>query len=316
MDTEKEVAELLATSPSRLKQLASSPKSYTHMALPKRRGGTRTISVPVAELARVQKRILARVLCRVRPAPCACGFIPGRSIVTGARAHVGHAVVVNLDIRDFFPSIRLPRVVQAYLELGHGDGAARLLALLCTERCVHGRNLPQGACTSPMLSNAVCRRLDQQLADLCTRSGFTYSRYADDLSFSGDEPARVGGMLHAVKQILRTEGFEPHPDKTRVMKRDQRQSVTGLTVNDRPNVSRRERRRLRAMLHNAARDGAEAPRQAQLTGKVAYVTMVDQVRAARWWAAVDALRGDGERPAFAPEEARPDLAWLDELLES
>jgi len=142
--------------------------------------------------------------------------------------------------------------------------------------------LPQGACTSPAITNLVCRRLDRRLAALSVRYGFAYSRYADDLTFSRERGDGVGGLLAAVRSILLAEGFVEHPKKTHVMRRGRRQEVTGVTVNTKTGVSREYVRRLRAILHNAARHGLASQNRdghphfaAYLRGCVAWVSMVD-----------------------------------------
>jgi retron-type reverse transcriptase len=176
---------------------------------------------------------------------------------------------------------------------------ATVLALLCTEptrakaelagKVYHvalgERFLPQGACTSPAITNLLCRRLDKRLSGLAQKAGFAYTRYADDLTFSGDDVKEVGRLLRAVRNVLQTEGFTEHEKKTRVMRSGRRQEVTGLVVNTRPAVPRDEVRQLRAILHNAARSGLEAQNrdevpsfEAHLRGRVAYVSMIDKAR--------------------------------------
>jgi hypothetical protein len=199
-------------------------------------------------------------------------------------------------MKDFFPSITFRRVKGLFRRLGYNEPVAILLALLCTEPprvaaelggkvysiALSSRSLPQGACTSPAITNALCHRLDRRLTGLAARHGFTYTRYADDLTFSGDDVSAVGRLLKSIRSITGNEGFIEHPEKTRVMRRGGRQEVTGVTVNDRAAVSRREVRELRAILHNAARFGLESQNRnahpdfaAFLRGRVAYVTMVD-----------------------------------------
>jgi retron-type reverse transcriptase len=161
------------------------------------------------------------------------------------------------------------------------------------------RVLPQGACTSPAVTNLLCRKMDRRLTGLGKRHGFTYTRYADDLTFSGDNGNAVGRLLRSVRSILTAEGFTEHPRKTKVMRRARRQEVTGLTVNDRPKASRQELRELRAVLHNAAVHGLEPQNRAgrpdfaaYLRGRVEFVCMVDPGRAAVWREALGkALRG-------------------------
>jgi retron-type reverse transcriptase len=287
---------------------------YHRYEIAKKTGGVRCISAPKPALAAAQRWVLDRILRRLEPEPQAHGFVPGRSIVTNAAPHAGKAVVVNLDVKEFFPSITFRRVKGLFHALGYGEHVATLLALLCTEpprvpavldgKTYHvalgSRVLPQGACTSPAITNALCRRLDRRLDGLARHLGFTYTRYADDLTFSGDAPRAVGRLLRSVRAIVGAEGLVEHPRKTRVMRRGGRQEVTGLTVNERPSVSRKELRTLRAILHNAARFGLESQNRdgrpdfaAHLRGRVEYACMVDPRRAAELRASLtQAIGGD------------------------
>ncbi|CAB5681962.1 Retron-type reverse transcriptase [Delftia tsuruhatensis] len=245
---------------------------YHSFTLPKKTGGQRLISAPMPRLKRAQYWVLDNILAKVPAHDAAHGFLAGRSIVSNAAPHAGHDVVINLDVKDFFPSIAFGRIKGVFRQLGYGEAMATLLALLCSENRAQAwqvdgeklfvggkareRVLPQGAPTSPMLTNLLCRRLDRRLLGLARQLGFTYTRYADDLTFSASGQAaqdHVGRLLGRVRWILRDEGFTPHPDKERVMRRGRRQEVTGLVVNgEQPGVSRETRRRLRAALHRAA----------------------------------------------------------------
>ena len=205
-----------------------------------------------------------------------------------------------MDLKEFFPSITFRRVKGLFQKLGYSQHVATVLGLLCTEpprvaaeldgKVYHvalgQRVLPQGASTSPAITNAICRRLDRRLTALAARHGYTFTRYADDLTFSGDDPRPVGRLLRSVRSILETEGLTEHPRKTKVMRRSRRQEVTGLTVNVRPTVSRKDIRELRAILHNAAKHGLASQNReshpdfaAYLTGRVEFVCMVDPTRA-------------------------------------
>jgi retron-type reverse transcriptase len=286
---------------------------YHRYEIAKKTGGMRCISAPKPALARAQRWIFDQILRRLEPEPQAHGFVPGRSIVTNAAPHAGKLVVLNLDLKDFFPSITFRRVKGLFHALGYSEHIATVLALLCTEpprvpveldgKTYHialgSRVLPQGACTSPAITNALCRRLDRRLDGLARRHGFTYTRYADDLTISGDASRAVGRVLRSIRAIVAAEGLTEHPRKTRVMRRGGRQEVTGLTVNDRPSISRKELRTLRATLHNAARSGLESQNRegrpdfaAHLRGRVEYACMVDPRRAPELRAALArALRG-------------------------
>ena len=225
----------------------------------------------------------------------------GRSIATNARVHAGARVIVKLDIRGFYPTVTMRRVKGLLRRAGLGEQVATVMALLATESpreevVTHGkthyvalgpRSLPQGAPTSPSITNALCLRLDCRLSGLARKLGCRYTRYADDLTFSwhGDARAQVGALLRAAGQIVRAEGFEVHAKKTRVMRAGARQKVTGLVVNrapaDRPaaRVPRATQRKLRAAIRNRelGRQG-EGETLEQLKGMAAFVMMTDRAR--------------------------------------
>jgi hypothetical protein len=224
----------------------------THM-LERKDKPPRRIDEPVPILKFVQRRILDRVLMQATPHDAAHGFIRGRSIFTNAKQHTGRRVVVCMDLREFFHSISFPRVTGMYMRLGFERSTASKLAALC---CCQGR-LPQGASTSPMITNLICRRMDARLHGLLEKCGGRYTRYADDLTFSGDE--RVLSVLPMVRRIVREEGFATAPEKFRIQRRGSRQKVTGLVVNDRVTVPRPVRRLLRAMVHRCAADPTGDP---------------------------------------------------------
>ncbi|MFF9552660.1 reverse transcriptase domain-containing protein [Methylobacterium fujisawaense] len=249
----------------------SAVSHYRCFTIPKKAGGLRRISAPMPRLKRAQYWILDALLAHVPVHGAAHGFVPGRSIVTNAAAHVGRDVVVNLDLKDFFPSLDYRRIKGKFRGLGYAEPVATVLALLCTEPDVDAveidgarlyaargpRRLPQGAPTSPALTNLVCTRLDARLSGLAASLGFTYTRYADDLTFSasGAAAGKVGALLKYIHAIVAGEGFTVHPDKTRVMRRGRHQEVTGLTVNERVGVPRETLRRFRALLHGLDRHG-------------------------------------------------------------
>ncbi len=287
---------------------------YVRFTVPKKSGGTRTLSAPHALTKTVQSWVLQNILGKVAVHPAAHGFVPGRSTVTNASAHVGRRLVVNCDLTDFFPTITFARVKGLIAQLGYSPAVAVILALLCTEsprrqvnyagRVLHVatglRALPQGAPSSPALSNLVSRRMDSRLAGLAGKLGWTYSRYADDLSFSTDQTdAKVAYLLACVRHIAGDEGFAVNERKTRVLRPQARQEVTGVVVNKRPGVPRRLVRRVRAILNNARHDGLAAQaRRGQtnierwLEGTIAYIHMVNPAQAAPLRQAFAQLRND------------------------
>lgn len=283
--------------------------------VPKRSGGTRVLAAPKPEIAAAQARILETILAPLPLDDAAHGFVPGRSTVTNARPHRGRDLVINLDLQDFFPSVTFPRVRGVFRSFGYSPAIATILALLCTECprraltydgrayqvAVGPRALPQGACTSPALSNLVARKLDRRLRGLAAKHGLTYTRYADDLTFSADAPQRseLGMTLARLRHVIEDEGFALNPKKVRVQRKGGRQTVTGIVVNEATKLGlpRDEVRRLRAILHAAKTTGLEAQNrgrhpdfQAHLAGKIAYLAMVDPERAKPLRAALEACR--------------------------
>lgn len=246
---------------------------YREFYIPKRSGGRRRISAPRTGTYKYMLHALNLLLGSLyTPLSSAMGFAPGRSIVTGAEKHVGQHYVFNTDLRDFFPSVRRARVKARLLlpPFGFTEEVAIAVAGLCTVRVdAPGDDgqparpiyvLPQGAPTSPLLTNAVCDRLDRRLSGLARRCGANYTRYADDITFSSPHNLYAEGSTFRTElaRILAVEGFEMNEAKTRVQRSGQRQEVTGLVVNRRVNVCRHYVRSLRAVLHVWRRYGYDA----------------------------------------------------------
>lgn len=286
---------------------------YVYFEVPKRSGGKRLLSAPHALLKATQRKVLELILSKVPTEPEAHGFVPGRSTVTNATPHCGQGVVLNLDLKDFFPTVHFRRVRGLFKSIGYSPAAATVLALLCTEAprrrvklsgveswvAVGDRCLPQGAPTSPALANLVSRKLDRRLRGRLGKKGWVYTRYADDLSFSKKSFTRGElGFLHAsIRHVITDEGFALNPKKGRALGRGGRQEVTGIVVNVRPGIARDEVRRLRAILHQARKTGLEAQNREKhlafrsyLEGKIAYVRMVDPVKGLKLKAALDELK--------------------------
>jgi retron-type reverse transcriptase len=321
LSTPADLAGVLGLRIPRLRWLAfhtpvASRTHYVQFTVPKKSGGLRTLSAPHKSLAGAQRWILENILAKLPCDAAAHGFLAGKSILSNAQPHVGKSVVVNVDLEDFFPSITFQRVRSVFQRVGYSGAVATILGLLCTEcprrtvqyqgKSYHvatsPRGLPQGTCTSPGLSNQVARRLDRRLTGLAKKLGLTYTRYADDLTFSGAlpiirknkpdavEPSAeatdedkdgIGYLLARIRHIAEAERFRINEKKSRVLRRGTAQLVTGLVVNDKPTVRRKEIRRLRAILHRARREGLEAQNRerrpdfrAWLEGKIAYIGMV------------------------------------------
>jgi RNA-directed DNA polymerase len=285
---------------------------YHRWTVPKRSGGERLISAPKPELKRAQTWVARNITEHLPVSGAAHGFLAGRSTLTNATVHAGARVVVKFDVRDFYPTVSLPRVKGLFRKAGYGEQVATVLALLTTESPreaieLHGRthyvatgprSLPQGAPTSPSITNALCLRLDARLIGLATKLGFRYTRYADDLTFSFHGPGRipVARLRKAVPEIVAAEGFVIHPDKTRVMRSGARQRVTGLIVNTAPSeapiarVPRKLVRELRAAIRNRelGKPGRGESLE-QLRGWAAYVHMCDPAKGRAFMQRLDKL---------------------------
>jgi RNA-directed DNA polymerase len=265
----------------------------------------RLIEAPKPRLRAIQRQLLDQVLGLIPVHERAHGFVPGRGVHTFAASHAGQAVLVSMDLRAFFSSITAARVYAVFRQAGYPEPVAHTLTALTTTRTpapvlrdapdatraalLRQPHLPQGAPTSPALANLCAFRLDRRLTGLADRFGLHYSRYADDLAFSGDLGAeRVRDLIGYVRGIAAEEGFRTHPDKTRVRGQGDRQLLAGLVVNNRPAVPREDYDTLRAILHDAGRHGlAEANRDghadfaAHLAGRVAWMAHHHPTRAGK-----------------------------------
>lgn len=264
------LARLLKVQPKNLAYIIYKVKDedrYTTFEIPKKRGGTRMITAPDDRLKTIQSRLAKELLKAYPDRHCVHGFAKGKSIRSNAQCHLHKRWVVNIDLKDFFPSIHFGRVVGVLKAkpFSFSDRLAREIANIC---CCN-KTLPQGAPTSPIISNFVCWRLDNQLYKLARSCKCVYSRYADDITFSTglkELPPEIGivkdGTLQLsplLQSIIEGNCFELNPDKIRYAKSNNRQEVTGLIVNSsRTNVRRTYIRRFRAILHSCENYGLEA----------------------------------------------------------
>ncbi|SMQ71561.1 reverse transcriptase family protein [Agreia sp. VKM Ac-1783] len=326
-----ELADFLEVSPSQLDWLTDTahwnrrtPRgrlhhySYDWLLRPGRT--PRLLEVPTPRMRRVQRRVLGDILSRLPLNDAAHGFVPGRSAATGAAAHVGAETVITLDLRNFFARVPARRVFSVFRQAGYPEAVAHALTGLCTHavppwvgarmpaggstenraalrRAISESHLPQGSPTSPALSNLAVRRLDSRLSGWAEASGAMYTRYADDLAFSGD---RLRGraavaFIAGVERIVRDEGHVLNGSKTRIAGRGASQRVTGLVVNDGVAVDRAFFDELKAILHNCVTHGPRTQNRAghpdfraHLAGRLAWVESVSPSRGAR-------LRRDWDR---------------------
>lgn len=273
----------------------------------------RLFEVPRPRLKAVQRKLLHGMLAKVPPHPAAHGFRGGRGVASFVAPHVLQDVVLRMDLRHFFSTIRRAWIAAILQKLGYREDVADTLANLTCHRVpvdiveeVRGElhpdaysqlrrllttpHLPQGAPTSPAFANLASYRLDCRLAGLAVKCGLNYTRYADDMVFSGERRSAVGRSRFRIlaTAIVMDEGFQVRHQKTRTMHRDDRQSVGGLVVNERPNVPRETYERLRAILFNCVRFGPESQNRekapdfrAHLLGQIAYVKMVHPAKGER-----------------------------------
>jgi RNA-directed DNA polymerase len=302
-------------------------RNYRYRWTPRRSGLPRLIEAPKARLKEIQRWVLREILNLVPAHDAAHGFIGGRSVLTHAAVHIGHPIVLRIDLRDFFASVSAGRVYGIFRTLGYDRGLAHTLTGLCsnsipamvwngTERPSQpqliqahfwlGRqlatpHLPQGAPTSPALANLAAFALDRRLSGLGSAFNLSYSRYADDLVFSGSRLTDGANrtLLQMTGRIVKAEGFRVNQDKTSMRTAAQRQLVTGIVVNARPNVPRPEYDRLKAILHRIAIDGPGSydparpvDLRAHLRGQVAWVNAVNPRRGEKLRRIFDTINWD------------------------
>ena len=280
-------------------------RHYHYRILAKDSGSIRLIEAPKSRLKEIQRKLLSEILNPIPAHAAVHGFRKGRSISSFAGPHTGQRVVLKLDLQDFFPSIGRARVQALFRTAGYPEAVADLLGGLCsavTPREVWGSvrgvdpnrlaevrtlyaapHLPQGAPTSPAIANLCAYRLDCRLSGLAKAASAEYTRYADDLAFSGGEDFERGAErfgIH-VAAIVLEEGFELHHRKTRIMRQGVRQQLAGLVVNDHVNIRRSDFDELKAILTNCARGGwagqnrdGHADFRGHLDGRVGFVESV------------------------------------------
>ena len=292
-------------------------RHYRYRWIAKRSGGHRLLEVPKSTLRQVQRRILRELLEYIPPHPSAHAFRARYSCLTNAAPHVGQLVVIKMDLEDFFVGVHGARVSALFRTLGYPSQAAAVLAGLCTNwvppdvldvrdtarykfelpsiewrarKRYQSPHLPQGAPTSPALANLCAFNLDVRLQALAQSTGAHYTRYADDLAFSGGEALSRGSgrFVCLVAAIAQEEGFSVNFRKTRVMQQSIRQQVTGIVVNQKPNIRREDYDRLKATLHNCARFGPQSQNRdalrdyrAHLAGRIAHLGAINSQRGER-----------------------------------
>ena len=272
----QDVATLLKVSDKELIYLLfrkNAPR-YRQFSLRKRDGGARVISAPEGSLKIVQQKLNQVLQAVYRPKAPVHGFARDRSIVSNAAPHADRRWVLNLDLENFFPSIHFGRVMGMFA--GKTYGLPRPAAMTLAQICCYQKAMPQGAPTSPVVSNMVCGPLDIQLRKLAAAHNCNYTRYADDITFSTDRPQFPAALASVtddavkigddLRRVIEANSFRIHEAKVRLRTRGERQEVTGLIANAFPNVTRQFVRRVRGMLH-AWKTFGEAAAHAEFVNK-------------------------------------------------
>ncbi len=280
----------------------------------KRSGGWRLIEAPKQELKAVQHQILHEILDLVPAHPAAHGFLRGRSIVTNAAPHVGSKFILKQDLESFYPSVKYSRVVAIFRSLGFSREVSIWLARLTTSAPPWGldtpinnwelwqfmtHHLPQGAPTSPAIANLSAFGLDVRLSGLAKAYNLKYTRYADDLTFSGPGlsiPA-LNDFIPLTNKIITSERFSANKRKRKIIRNSQRQCVTGVVVNEKVNISRQDYDRLKAILHNCMKLGPQTQNRdklpdfaSHLRGRIAHVKQLNPARGAKLLSIYEKIR--------------------------
>lgn len=288
-------------------------RHYWYRVTSKRSGAIRLLEAPKPRLKELQRKILSGILEKIPAHPAAHGFMKGRSITTFVASHTSQRIVLRMDVRDFFPCFTAARIRAFFQTIGYSEMVAGLLSRICTNavprdvwqsppfgvdalhiydaRALYAvPHLPQGAPTSPALANLCFYRLDCRLAGLAKSATAAYTRYADDLAFSGDDTfeRHVERFSTHVAAILLQEGLAVHHRKTRIMRQGVRQHLAGLVLNERMNVMRPDFDRLKATLTNCARWGPASQNRERrrdfrlhLEGCVGFVETIHPARGER-----------------------------------
>ncbi|KPN94550.1 retron St85 family RNA-directed DNA polymerase [Lysinibacillus sp. ZYM-1] len=255
---------------------------YNTIEIPKNNGkGTRTLSIPSLDLKYVQRWILDNILYKIEVSEYANGFVKGKSVVTNANYHVKQEYVLKMDIKDFFPTITAGRVFGLFMSIGYSSNVAIVLTNLCT----YNNSIPQGAPTSPYISNLICRNLDLRLSLLCNKRNIKFSRYADDITISGGR--KVKKTIPFIRKIINEEGFIVNQEKTKLLYKSGRQQVTGIVVNDKLSIAKEILRKLRQDIYYIKKFGLNSHLEKKnminkshvreyYYGMANYILMVDQ----------------------------------------
>lgn len=245
-------------------------KYYHRIEMKKKSGGVRHIESPFKELKAIQRWVLRCILDKLSPSVYAKGFVRNKSIIDNAKPHEGNQYVLNIDLEDFFTNIPASHVYTLFSNIGYNHNIAFILTSICTK----GGYLPQGAPTSPALSNLVCLRLDHRVSTYCKKRALIYTRYADDLCISGNKILILQKASYLIKEIIVDEGFIVNLKKEKFLGPKVRREVTGLTVTPRITISKKSYCIYRKRIYDLVR--TEITNKTEIiNGILSYVGSVD-----------------------------------------
>lgn len=254
-----------------------SDKYYKTFEIPKKSGGKRTICQPSKKLKGLQSWILVNILNKIQVSPSCKGFRKGSSTLDNALPHIGANTILNLDLKDFFPTVSSKQVYNVFKTIGYN----KLIATVFTNICTYNDMLPQGSPCSPMLANLTAWNLDLRIQGYVGKRGISYTRYADDLSFSGLNPTKVVKIIPMIKTIINDENFEVNHKKTRIASSARAKIVTGLIVNeDSVGIGKQKYKDLRAKIHHLTLPTEQKNEKLlyHVGGWLSYLNSVDKLR--------------------------------------
>ncbi|RDK84980.1 UNVERIFIED_ORG: retron-type reverse transcriptase [Idiomarina abyssalis] len=271
MKSSEDFANYTKLSASRIRLLhLRADKFYKVYRLPKKSGGTRLIAQPSRELKALQGWILRNILDKLRASDQSKGFEIGSSILDNAAPHTGANFILNIDLEDFFPSIKANRIFSIFRSIGYN----KELCVLLTNLCTYSGRLPQGAPTSPKLANLTCAQLDARIQGYAGPKGIIYTRYADDITLSAQTATKIYKARYFLDYLIADEGFTINRQKTRVYGTMSRKCVTGLVVSESAvGIGREKYREIRAQIHHLFSGKADSYRY--LNGLLAFCFSVD-----------------------------------------
>lgn len=268
----------------RIEKICDNSKDMTYkmVKIPKKNGKYRVIHIPNEKLKQTQKIVLKNILEKIEISQNAMAFVKGKSIKDNAKNHVNKKYILNIDLKDFFYNIKHKQVYLALKKEGYNDHNASKLAYICTYK----GHLPQGAPTSPYLSNIICKDLDKEIFDICSKIDASYSRYADDITISSNN-YNIKDNFKNIEDIINRYGFKINKSKTRYLQNTKKQVVTGVIVNEKLNIDNKLKKEIRQILYFCEKYGLknhleyknysinEVEYRNKLQGKISFINNIN-----------------------------------------